>query len=392
MMMAEGSKSYWSWARCLTTEVGKTVSKQAVFGRMNESWVKTVKTLLQKVIGQQAEKQINHRLFAHFKNVWLQDSTTLHLPDILVNKFKGNVSRGETKSVAKLNVIVHALSGLCPVMEWSSFTVNEQRLSKSILQTAKSGDLVIRDLGYFVLNVFHQMITAKIYFLSRWKYGLQLYHHRTGEAINLAQLLNGRTWLDQEVICGKENAVKVRLVAMKLSAEQTNERIRKAKHDRDRRLNHSQDYYILLGYVIFITNVEIEKWDSKQVADAYRIRWNIEILFKSWKSGFRLEHLIPEARTNTARVESILYLMLIYIAWFQLLIYAPLRWQVYNKTGKHLSIIKVAKLIKSKQMDWMKNEISKALKREITYCCCYEKRQDRINEEMFLQQFLNPLT
>ena len=359
---------------------------------MNAAWVKTVKALLQEVVGQQAKTKINHQLFEHFKNVWLQDSTTLRLPDILVDKFKGSVSNGKQHAIAKLNVIIHAVSGLCPVLEWSSFTVNEQSLSKSILQTAKAGDLVIRDLGYFALPVFQQLAASKIYFLSRCRYGVRLYHTPTGEEINLAQLLQGKTWLDQEVICGKENAVKVRLVAMKLSDTQTNERIRKAKHDRDKRLNHNQDYYTLLGFVIFITNVETEKWNSKQVADAYRIRWNIETLFKSWKSGFQLERLIPEARTNTCRVESILYLLLIYIAWFQLLIYAPLRWCAQKQTRKYLSIIKVAKLIKSKQINWMNTELSKALKNEIIYQCCYDKRHDRVNEEMFLHHFLKPLT
>jgi hypothetical protein len=390
-MMSEGGRSYWSWARCLTTEAGKTVSKQAVFGRMNEAWVKTIKTLLQEVIGQQADKQVNQQLFTHFKNVWLQDSTTIHLPDVLVEKFKGSFSCGKQHAIAKLNVVINAFSGLCPVMEWSSFTVNEQRLSASILQTAKAGDLVIRDLGYFVLNVFQQLTEANIYFLSRWKYGVQLNNIQSGEVMNLAKLLKGKAWLDQEVMCGKQNPVKVRLVAMKLSAEQTNERIRKAKRDRDRRVNHSMDYYTLLGYVIFITNVEAEKWNSKQVADAYRIRWNIETLFKSWKSGFRLEHIIPEARTNTARVESFLYLMLIYIAWFQLLIYAPLRGYVLRKTGKHLSIIKTAKLINSKSINWMKHEISNTLKKEITYHCCYDKRKDRVNEEISFYQLFTPL-
>jgi hypothetical protein len=391
LMMSEGSKSYWSWACSLASIIGETVSKQAIFSRMNDSWVKTVKTLLKEVIAQQADKQANRQLFTHFKNVWLQDSTTLHLPDILIEKFKGNVSRGKYKSIAKLNVVINAFSGLCPVMEWSSFTVNEQRLSASILHTAKAGDLVIRDLGYFVLNVFQQLTEAKIYFLSRWKYGVQFSYTENGTAINLAKLLQGKAWFDQEVICGKENSVKVRLVAMKLSAEQTNERIRKAKRNRDRRVNHSKDYYTLLGYVIFITNVEAEKWNSKQVADAYRIRWNIETLFKSWKSGFRLEHIIPEARTNTARVESFLYLMLIYIAWFQLLIYAPLRWYVFRKTGKHLSIIKTAKLINSKSINWMKNEMSNALKKEITYHCCYDKRNDIVNDGMLFYQLFNPL-
>lgn len=383
--------SYWSWARCLTAVIGKTLSKQAIFGRMTCAWVNTVKALLQEVLAQQASRKIKGHLYTHFKNVWLQDSTTLHLPDVLVEKFKGNVSRGQTKSVAKLNVIMNAISGLCPVMEWNSFTTNEQHLSKSILAIAKAGDLVIRDLGYFVLSVLGQLVEANIYFLSRLRYGVKLFDPHSKQPINLSKLLGGKQWIDKEVICGKDNAVRVRLVAIKLAPQQAAQRRRKAKHDRDRRLNHSPNYYQLLDYVIFITNVESKKWNYQQVAEAYRIRWNIEILFKSWKSGFQVEQLVPEARCKTERVESILYLMLIYIAWFQMLLYAPLRWSIYEKTKKHLSIIKMAKLIRSKSLDCLTLQIPITLKKEISYHCCYDMRQDRLNEELRLIHFFNPL-
>ena len=390
LMMSEGSKSYWSWARSLTCVIGEVVSKQAIFNRMTDSWLTTVKELLKEVIFHQTKIKVERQLFKHFNNVWLQDSTTLHLPDILAERFKGNWSCGKQKSVAKLNVIIDAVTGICPVMEWSSFTITEQFLAKGILQIAKAGDLVIRDLGYFVLPVFKQLSEANIYFLSRWKYGTKLYDAKSGNEVNLMKLLHRKAWIDQEIVCGRETKVKARLVAIKLSNDQASERKRKATKNRDRRLNHSSDYYELLDYVIFITNVDATKWNYQQVAEAYRLRWNIEILFKSWKSGFRIEHLIPEARTNTQRVESILYLMLIYIAWFQLLIYTPLRWYIYEKTGRHLSIIKVAKLIKSKGLDWMEVQTTAKLKREIAYYCCYDKRQDRMNEEMILHQFLSP--
>ena len=165
-MMGEGTKSYWSWARSLTSVIGKTVSKQAIFERMNGSWVELVKTILKQVIAQQSNKAIIPQLFSSFNNVWLQDSTTLHLPDALRSKFKGNVSRGKQKAVAKIQVIINVLSGLCPVMDIMSFTVNEQRLSPTILKIAKAGDLVIRDLGYLVLTVLKQMNEAGIFFFE----------------------------------------------------------------------------------------------------------------------------------------------------------------------------------------------------------------------------------
>lgn len=389
LMMSTGQKSYSDWASSLTRVIGKTVSKQGIFNRMTQAWTSTVKTLLQEVISQQSQQKIKHSLFKGFSNVWLQDSTTLHLPDVLRKRFKGNMSRGKQKSVAKLNVVINVLSGICPVLEWMSFTVNEQRLSSTISSIAKKGDLVIRDLGYFVLESFKQLQTDGIYFLSRLRFGVSLHDPETGKEIHLDKLLKGKTFIDQKFLIGADKDLEVRLVAIKLSRAQTNQRILKARKDRDRRKNHSKKYYQLLGYVIFITTVENQTWDYKQVAEAYRVRWNIEILFKSWKSGFHIQDIIPEARTHTERVESILYLILIFITWFQMLIYIPLRW-AKELRGQTLSIIKTVKYVANHLYDLINLKLTLKLKKQIIYHCCYDKRHDRLNANERLEKFILP--
>jgi hypothetical protein len=394
LMMREGSSSYWSWARCLTRVIGKKISKQAIFCRMTTAWVKLVKVLLEEAMLQQSMKQVKGKLFKNFGQVLLQDSTTLHLPDVLYSRFKGNVSGGEQKSVAKINTIFNVLTGICPVMNIVSYTVSEQQLGASILSVAQPGDLVIRDLGYFVLDAFRKMEETGIYFLSRLRYGVGLYDAVNGEKINLIRLLKGKTYIDQVVICGNtvkgEKPLKVRIVAMKLSAPQAAERKRKAKADRDRRLNHSEQYYELLGYVIFITNVSVEVWNYQQVAAAYRVRWNIEILFKSWKSGFKIEEMLPSAKTKTERVESILYLMLIYIAWFQLLVMVPLRWMLKEQKQGWISIIQMVKYVLSDLHKWMTEDISRSDLKTLAYFCKYDKRLDRLDAATFLEQFYIP--
>jgi hypothetical protein len=384
-----GQSSYLAWARELSKVIGCKISKQAIFYRMNECWVETVKTLVGEVVLQQAGKQIKHSLFKGFKNVWLQDSTCMNLPQALIGKFSGGVANGKQNTTAKLNVIVNALSGLCPLMEWGSFTDSEQSLCSNILGIAKKGDLVLRDLGYFVLSAFRKMDEDGIFFLSRWKNKVILYNAQTEKEIDLTKLLKGKAYLDIPVLCGRDEMVKVRLVAMKLSPAQAAERIRKAKRDGKKKTNHDERYYALLGYVIFITNVSDDIWNYKQVAIAYRVRWNIEILFKSWKSGLNIEQMIPEAQIHTERVEGVLYLLLLYIAWFQLLVYAPLRWVLHEK-GKCLSIIKAAKWLIANTDRWMNGEITLAMKREISYYCCYESRL-RTNATERLELFFKEL-
>ena len=84
-MMGKGEKSYWAWACSLTAIIGKTISKQAVFERMNESWLATVKALVAEVISKQASKEVKGKLFHHFTKVWLHDSiyTTISYRDTI---------------------------------------------------------------------------------------------------------------------------------------------------------------------------------------------------------------------------------------------------------------------------------------------------------------------
>lgn len=99
-------------------------------------------------------------------------------------------------------------------------------------------------------------------------------------------------WLDialKPFTCNGQSAsgliLPLRIVMIPLSEQQVAEKIRKAKSDRDKRLNHSKDYYLWLGYNVFTTNVGDDVLDAPKIAKAYAVRWQIEILFKLWKSG-----------------------------------------------------------------------------------------------------------
>lgn len=374
-LMAQGQASYLDWATCISGLIKKKVSKQAIWKRINKTWVITVEEVLKQVLSRQAARQVKARMFSVFPNVWLQDSTSLHLPDALIEKYRGNRSNGELKSVAKLNVIVNALSGYCPLFEWSSFVVAEQKLSPGIMKIARAGDLVIRDLGYFVMETFRQLIEARIYFLSRLKYGINIYDKHTGKELDIVAKLKGKNHIDMEVVCGKKHKLEVRLVAIKLPNTLANERRRKARKNTQKGINHNKRYYALLDYSIFITTVKQDTWNYTQVAEAYRMRWNIELLFKSWKSGLHMENIIPDAKIKTERVEGFLYAALIYIALFQLILVVPLSAKS-RKNDLPISIIKLTKWSVRNCQRWLQNGLTVALEEEILYYCRYDRRSN----------------
>lgn len=318
-----------------------------------------------------------------YKRVLVQDSTTINLPVCLSWCFPGNVSRGEKKSQLKIQVIYDILNNQFVHFEITPFTANDQSKSKDIVSIASEGDLVIRDLGYFALDCFQKINNSDMSFISRLRYGVGIRDKKTGKEIYLLKRLKKSGRFDQWVMLGSEKKVKVRLVAVKLSDQQANERRRKAKNDRDRRLNHTKEYYQMLGYSLFILNEGEDIFTPEQIAQIYGLRWRIEIIFKCWKSHFNLQTIIPQNTSLTKeRIEAIIYMMLIFILIFQSSIYNYILDYIKNKKSDILiSLTKLSKFIALNIHMFFENDIE-TLCPQILYYCKYEKRKKRKN---FLQ-------
>jgi len=225
------------------------------------------------------------------------------------------------------------------------------------------------------------MCEQGIFFLSRLKHGVNIYSEDGLKQLNLVKLLKKYGQLDIHVTLGSNVKLPVRLVAIPLPDEVVNERRRKAKNNRDKRLKPDKDHLYLMGYNIFITNVDREVWSAKEVAKVYEVRWRIEIVFKTWKSCFHIND-IPNA--SVTRVKSHIYAMLIFITLFQIFCFIPLYNQLYQKQQKHLSLIKLTTLLKlislfenSQSNNKPANE--NTLIQNILYHAAYENRKDRLS-------------
>ena len=79
---------------------------------------------------------------------------------------------------------------------------------------------------------------------------------------------------------------------------------------KEKRKSYSEKSRILSGLNIYVTNTPWEWVPMKQVHELYSLRWQIEIVFKTWKSLFDIDH----CRTvKQERIECHLYGKLIAI-------------------------------------------------------------------------------
>jgi hypothetical protein len=379
-----GKNTFSEWAFQISLLSGKPVSKQGVFERLNASATTFARQLLEKTLLQQSSKGFTCSLFKGFGKVLLQDSTTLRLPQVLSGMFPGNRSRGEQKAVARIQSILDIKAMRFIDFSLGAFTQNDQSASGSILSLIKKGDLVIRDLGYFSLAVFEKLIEGQVHFLSRLRYGVTI-TDKQGQPVLLKDLLKQKRGTDRWVYIGSEKKVLVRLVMIPVPAAQAAEKIRKAKQDRDARLNHDKQYYQWLKFNVYITTVDKETWTAQQVYKAYKVRWQIEIVFKSWKSGFNLQHILHEGCKDEDRVRITIFLLLLFMCLFMQKIYVRYKNVIEKTTNKKISLLKLSIYVGNNIKEILAIP-DKLLKEIITLYCCYDKRSDRINMADLYQQ------
>jgi hypothetical protein len=188
--------TYSSWAWAIGAITGEEVSKQALFKRMNERTESFASKLFSHVLNARLSVVKQERLFKLFQRVLLGDSTTLSLPQNLVKDFPGNVAHGEQKAVARLQCIINIKSMQWLQLSLKAFTNNDQSASSDVLPLLKKGDLLIRDLGYFVLKALGGIIEKKAFFISRLRYGITLYE-LTGEEIGWKDLCKKKVSLTE---------------------------------------------------------------------------------------------------------------------------------------------------------------------------------------------------
>jgi hypothetical protein len=270
LMVLTKANSLSGGAATLGLLQGTCLSKQALHKRMNRGLLSFLQACLAMLLGSAATPSATHLselMSSPFKRILLQDRTVLNLPARLASFFPGG--RNQTHrltAAAKVQVLFDLLQEQFIHFAITPFTVTEQTAASWSLPFLKAGDLLIRDLGYFVLPVFQKLQQRSIFYLSRLKYGVTVLESIQTTPLDLCKLLKRQGSVDLQVRLALQHGLLTRLVAIPLSPAEAARRRRKAKTNRDRRCQPSQAHLYLLGWNIFITNVEATTLSVPQIA------------------------------------------------------------------------------------------------------------------------------
>jgi Transposase DDE domain len=226
-------------------------------------------------------------LLDRFPAVLILDSTTTTLPDALRSRFPGcGGSRGGGQAAMKLQVQWDLCSGAIAAVAIEPGRDCDYKMS---LHSAPlpPGSLRIADLGYFDTEVFQRFDQEGDFWLSRLQFGTSVFSP-DGQEIPLLDWLGKQPgpFVDRPILLGTERKVACRIVAWRVPQEVANRRRQKLITETRRKDGRvpSKERLAWCDWMILVTNVPGELLTPREIAVLYRARWQIELLFKRWKS------------------------------------------------------------------------------------------------------------
>src|SRR5215203_3228649 len=216
-------------------------------------------------------------------------STTVSLPDALAEQWAGCGGSGSLAAL-KLQVRLDLCAGRLDGPELQPGRAHD---SRAALQTAlvPVGALRLADLGYFTLGVFATIAAGGGYWFSRLNGGTNVYR-ANGQSWDLT------AWLAQQADATGEYAIQLgakdrlpcRLLIAPVPAEVAAERRRRLRAEATKRgQTPSAEQLARADWTLYVTNVPgtLLSWQEALVVG--HARWQIELLFKHWKSQGHLD-------------------------------------------------------------------------------------------------------
>ena len=275
--------------------LGIQVRRQALEQRLTPETAEMLKLTLEAAITHMLEVASRPQvlpLLEQFRGVYVQDSTWISLPDELHETWKGHPKKNHPhKAALKLHLCFDVLTGGFQQFQLTDAITADSTAAKAA-DPLPHGSLRLADLAYFSLNELEKLTQEGIYWVSRLKANSYLADD-TGERLALENMLKAageNTFIRKKIRIGKTKQLQAYLIAERLSQAETDKRRRSIRYRAKRKAHPpSKTLLRLAGWNLYITNIEADQLTPKQICVIVGIRWQIELMFKCFKSIAKLD-------------------------------------------------------------------------------------------------------
>lgn len=270
------------------TSLGASLSPQGLDQRFTQPAANFLRRVLEAAIQEViSANPVSIPILARFSGVYLLDSSVITLPNGLQEVWcglGGNSEKGTAASL-KMQVRLNALTGALEGPELCAGRTQDRasHYQKAVLP-AKA--LRIADLGYFTLSVLADLSQQETYWLTRYRAKTALYT-QNGKRLELLPFLEKQIAGTYEipVLVGQTKRLSARLLVQRVPQEVAEKRRRRLREQaRIRQEPVSEESLKLAGWTLLLTNVPEDILTVEQAMVLLRIRWQVELLFKLWKS------------------------------------------------------------------------------------------------------------
>ncbi|MGH0523090.1 IS4 family transposase [Bacillus sp. PF5] len=348
---------------CLEASTEVLISPEGLNQRFNATAVQFLQQLLAELLNQKlsSTKLISSPYTSIFKRIRILDSTAFQLPDVFSSVYPGAGGCSHTAGV-KIQLEYDLLSGQFLHIHTGSGKQHDRTYGSLCAPTVAANDLCIRDLGYFHLKDLQYIQDKKAYYISRIKSNTRIYQKNSTPdyfqdgrikkgteyiQIDMEVLMNslqpGQTCEIFDAFVGMTDKVPTRVIVHRLTKEQQQKRLQdQTVREKKKGMKYSPRSKRLSGINVYMTNTPTDIVPMGQVHDWYSLRWQIEILFKTWKSFFHIHHC---KKIKRERLECHLYGQLIAILLCSSIMF-QMRKLLLTKKKQELSEYKAIYMIK----------------------------------------------
>jgi len=318
-----------------------TLSKQGLDSRFSPASVAFSKSLLEEAIATQVLDAHTFNSLEIFNRILIKDSTKFNINELLKDEFPGSGGSGSDAGVS-IQLEYDLQTGKINDLDLQAQSKNDSKDASNKQDKIQKFDLLIRDLGYYSDKVIEAICKKEAYFISRLCYSSNVY-----ATLEATQPFDFRLLYDEmkntgiqhkelNVFVGNKR-MPLRLVIALLPEEVQIERVRKRnKENKKRKQNTTDEFKVRAHFNLFICNIPQEALTKEKVCDLYRVRWQIELIFKTWKSLMKINVL---QKMKPDRLKTTLYMNLLWIVVFWNIIY-PFRSYQSVKEHRLISLYK----------------------------------------------------